>query len=347
MRSTGVDSGLFFTTLVKTQTNVETPQKRQPAWRTEGLAPTADFDDLVHRSRFRSPPATPVEQAFRHGGWQLERLRVRTALLTANVPQSRYERFCECGNDCVVEWSPERKRHRTRANYCGDRFCLPCARARAFRVRQHLERLCDGRLPLFITLTIRNKPQSLTAALNHLLRSFRRLRQQKLWSDHITAGAAFVEIKKGARSGEWHPHLHIIAMGTFLPGQELSDAWFKATGDSTRVDIKRARDATASGSYAAKYASKGWTSEVTRDADALVECVLSLRGRRLCTCFGEWHGVDVESDDTGPNDWQRVGRLHHVYERFIAGEQWAAGVMKSLGAAECLEQTNLPRDESS
>lgn len=333
-------AGLFWTTLVKTQTNVESRSERK---RREAAGEKTDpeFDRICRREQFRPQPVTPVERDFRHGGWRIERDRVTAALAAACVPLSRLERFCECGSDCIVEYSKTAGRHRTRANYCGDRFCLPCAKARAYRVRRRVEKLCGDVLPLMITLTVRNVPGTLTERLNHLLSSFRRLRSHVDWKDAIQAGAAFVEVKKGARSGEWHPHLHIIAVGRYLPGKRLSDAWLKATGDSFRVDIQRARSATDAGSYAAKYASKGWTSDVARDHDALMECVLSLRGRRLCTTFGDWHGIDVEDDADVANDWERVGRLDFIHGRFLAGEEWARGVMVSL-LGDAIEHSEKP-----
>lgn len=321
--------GLFLSDLVKEQTNVDRRGKQKKRRTYEPPAPP-EFERLARASQYRRPPATTVEIHFRHSGWQVERLRVQHALLAANVTGSRYDRFNDCGSDCLVEFSPSRGRHRTRANYCGDRFCLPCARARAAKVRHRLETLVGEQRPLAITFTVRNKDVPLTVALNHLLSSFRRLRQQKVWKENIKAGAAFVEVKRGKGSGFWHPHLHVIAVGSYIERRRLSDAWLKATGDSFRVSIDWANSAADAGNYACKYATKGWTADVARDHDSLVECVLSLRGRRLCITFGEWVGVDVEAEPAGENDWKRVGTLPWIYDRFLAGEQWAAGVMLSL-----------------
>jgi hypothetical protein len=320
--------GLFFTSLVKQQTNVDSRRQRKDA---EGLgADHPDFARLAREQSWSRPPATSVEQRFRHSGWMLERLRVRHALLTAGVPAGRYDRFCNCGSDCVIEYSPSARRHRSRANYCGDRWCIPCSRARAARVLRRLQALIGDDRPLFITLTVKNIPGPLTDRLNHLVESFRRLRQQQIWKKAIAGGAAFIEVKRGTGSGHWHPHLHIVCCGGFIDQRKLSDAWLKATGDSHRVKIERAHDSTAAGSYAGKYATKGWTAEVTRDLDSCVECILALRGRRLCLTFGGWVGVDLEDDGDVPADWRRVGRLDYIYERYLAGEEWAHGVMLSL-----------------
>lgn len=324
-----VECGLFLTSLVKEQTNVDRAGKAIRRREKERPEPP-EFQRFCRQAAFRRPPAKPVEIAFRHSGWMIERTRVMHALHLAHVTPERFDRFTDCGSDCVVEWSPSRQQHRTRANYCGDRFCLPCSRARAQRVRGRVADLLGDQVPLLITLTIRNKPQALTAAIDHLLHSFRRLRQQKFWGEAVKGGCAFIEVKKGARSGEWHPHLHIIAVGRFIPAKELSDGWFKATGDSWRVQIERARTAEGGCSYATKYATKGWTAEIVRDVDALLECVLALRGRRLCLCFGDWHNAELEDDDRGEQDWVGVGSLDFCHREFIRGQPWAIAVMRSL-----------------
>lgn len=331
-------AGLFLTSLVNTQTNVDRQVDRERRRREEKTDP--EFDRQARRAAYERPPVTPVEIRFRHSGWIVNRLRVQHALLAANVPASRFERFKECGSDCVVEFSPSRNRHRTRANYCGDRFCVPCARARARRVQARLAKLIGGKPPLLIHLTVRNVPGTLTDRLNHLLESYRRLRQQKFWKDSVVGSAAFIEIKKGENSNEWHPHIHCVAEGAWLDQEELKRGWLKATGDSFIVEVQRARSVEDGIGYAGKYATKGWTAEVVRDHDSLVECVLALRGRRLCITGGKWHGADDDDDDSGEQDWRRVGRLDHVYDRFIAGEPWAtAAVLGLLGGDE--EKTRL------
>lgn len=331
MRLQEPGAGLFFTSLVRIQTNVDSQPGGLTDTRTHGVRSDA-FERFAREQTFRPVPCSSVEQRFRHSGWQLERLRVLHALSAAHVPRSRFERFEACGADCVVEWSPSRERYRLRANYCGDRFCLPCARARSVRVRNRILSLVGDRTPLVITFTIANKRQSLTAAIDHLNRSFRKLRQQKIWLHAVDGGAAFIEVKKGAGSGEWHPHLHVLAVGRFIPKEKLRDAWLKATGDSFIVDIQRARTPGDAGHYATKYATKGWTPEVSRDHDALVECVLSLRARRLCLTFGEWHGVDLEDENSGAEDWRRVERIDRVYAGFLNNEAWAVAVWRAINA---------------
>jgi len=241
------------------------------------------------------------------------------------------ERFEACGGDCVVEWSPSLQRHRLKGNYCGDRFCIPCTRARSHRCRTKLAALCRRQSPLFITLTLRGNGEPLAALLTKLLRSFAKLRRHVLWKHAVKAGAYVIEIKRGAGSGHWHPHIHALCIGGFMSQRALSDAWNDASEGSYVVDIQRVWQDDRAVGYVGKYVSKGWSAEVARDPDSLLECVLALRGRRLLGTFGDWRGVELDGEDDGPGDWVKVGRLDSVVRDFNAGLPWAVGVIRSLG----------------
>ena len=331
-------SGLFLTSLVTQQTKSHRASKpAERRVREPKLSP--EFERFCRQNQYRLPPAEESEVNFRHSGWIMERTRVRRALVAVNSKESRLERFDNCGGDCVVEWSKSRGRHRLKANYCGDRFCVPCCRARAARARAKLQSLVKGHQPLFITLTIASGKRSLIDALNHLLKSFAKLRRSKLWTGSVTAGAYVIEIKRGSGKGQWHPHIHALCIGCFMPQRELSDAWKQSTGDSFIVDVQRVRQDEKAVGYLGKYITKGWSAEVTRDHDSLVECIIALRGRRLLGTFGEWRNVDLERQDDGLEDWTRVGRLGDIIRAANAGQSWALGVMRSI------EQTPLEDSE--
>jgi hypothetical protein len=217
-----------------------------------------------------------------------------------------------------------------KANYCGDRFCIPCCRARSNRARRKLHALCAGHSPLFATFTLRASSRPLADLLDHLIASFAKLRRHKIWADNVTAGAYVIEVKRGTGSGFWHPHIHVLALGRFMPQAALSDAWREASDGSFIVDVQRVRDDDRAVGYVGKYIAKGWSAEIARDPDSLVECILAMRGRRLLATFGEWHGMEPDVDDDGPNDWVRVGRLTSIHAAARRGEPWAVGIFRSL-----------------
>lgn len=323
----------FCTSLVKQQTKSHEKQKAQPRVKRDDAATIALGRKFAYAA-YRPPPTNTVEESFRHSGWRVDRRRVELALAAANVPANRRERFEGCGGDCHVEWSVSRKRHRLKANYCGDRFCVPCCSARSARARRHLAGLCKGECPLFMTFTLQASDLPLSALITQLIESFSALRRHRLWSDAIRAGAYVIEVKKGKNSGRWHPHLHVLALGSFIAQRQLSDAWRAVSGGSYVVDIQRVRQSEEAVGYVGKYVAKGWSREVVQDHDSLVECMLAMRGRRLLGTFGSWRGMDPDGDDGGERDWVSLGRIAYIWGEAKRGVVWARGVMSSLRYGE-------------
>lgn len=328
------DLPLFSSSLVNQQTSEHGRRKRRGCACETAKRASGPPWPMADREAYRVQPAAPAERAFRHSGWERDRARVRAAMAASGVRAGRLERFDECGANAIVEWSQTAQRHRIRANYCGDRFCLPCSIARSQRVTGELLRRVGDRDVLKIELTIRGEDRPLRESLDHLVASFKRLRRTDAFKKWIKAGAAFIEVKRGARSGQWHPHLHIIADGGFIEQKRLSSLWAEATGGSNVVWVSRVPADDDRLRYACKYAGKGWTREVAADHDSLVECVVALRGRRLVILFGGWYRSEEAVDAPTVADWVRVDRLERVLDAVGRGESWAVGVFVSLGWPE-------------
>lgn len=115
----------------------------------------------------------------------------------------------ECGQEIWLKCTEcnARKRGMTQ---CKKRWCPLCAPTLAARrVAQHERALSLMQWPLHITLTIRNTEDLTTAHLRDLLKTFRRLRQRKLWKQNVKGGWVSLEIVNTGKG--FHPHLHIIA----------------------------------------------------------------------------------------------------------------------------------------
>lgn len=321
--------GLFSSQLDPLQTNRGLPDVARQ--RSRPLSPSEkDFEKKAAREAWRLQPAEPEEVTFRHSGWADERRRVRDAMGAAGLPAARLERFDQCGANCVVEFSKKANRHRCRATYCGDRFCKPCCGARGHQVKRNVMKWLEGRSVRFVTLTLRHSKDSLWKCLARLIKSFSMLRDRIVWKDSVTGGVGLVEVKRGSNSDLWHPHLHVLCVGGWIDATALREAWHDITGDSWEVKVLAVNDHGRAADYVAKYATKGWTAEVARDRDSLIECLLALRGKRLCLTFGEFRKLEPESDVDAPDDWNRVGRLVDIRRAADRGEQWAIGVFVSL-----------------
>jgi len=329
MATTHPECGLFLTSLDPQQT--KSGSRSQPRQRRTRLSPGGkDFERRAEREAYRLPPPTSTEIVFRHGGWLADRGRVRRALVACGAREGRLERFDSCGTDCVIEYSAKLQKHRVRASYCGDRFCVPCSVARSAKIRPKLKKLCEGKRVRFVTLTRTGDDASLVDALNDVYRSFGKLRECRLWRSSVTGGAAVVEITRGKNLRHWHVHLHILCVGSYLPQRELSEAWRHASGGSFIVHVREVKDHAAGIDYTCKYVTKGFDRSVVLDPDALLECVVALRGRRLLAAFGEWYGSNVELERDNPGDWRNIGRLDVVATASLRCEPWAVAVCKSL-----------------
>jgi len=270
-----------------------------------------------------APPTTPPDSpiTFRHTGWRHDRDRVRRALHAARVSPSRLAAFDRCGADAyVMESDTEPGRLRIQASYCHDRFCVPCNVARAHRLAARLAELVRPRDVRFLTLTLAQDGRPLATRLADLTAAFRRLKRSASWRRHVTGGAWFLEVKYSTAADGWHPHLHVLATGTYYPQAELSHAWLGATGTSSVVDIRKVRRVSEVASYVTKYVAKPTSPEAFRQPDRLVEAVAALHGVRLCGTLGSWKQT-LLTDEADLSGWHVLTSLQELLNQLTAHPQ--------------------------
>jgi hypothetical protein len=159
--------------------------------------------------------------------------------------------------------------------------------------------------PRFVTLTLRTQSDTLAESLERLRSGWKRLRQTKLWKQKCEGGVYSLEVTRGRGGDRWHPHLHILVDGSFIPQRELSDAWLKATGDSCIVDIRAVRSRRQIARYVSKYVAKGdefaaWTLE------QIAEYAQAMCGQRVIQTFGSLHGKVAD-----PREEVEIDARHH------------------------------------
>ena len=267
---------------------------------------------------------------FRHSGWARSRDLIRLALQTTGTSRGRLSRWDQCGENAWVLRHPEEPNHyRIAASYCHDRFCRPCANARSNVAGQNLIRqLGCGRLR-FVTLTLKSTVEDLCSLVDKLYKSFRRLRTHKLWQHKVDGGAAFLEVKWNEARQRWHPHLHLIVEGRYLPQALLKDAWRRVTGNSTIVDIRPIANGRSAARYVTKYASKPLSNTFLNRPDKLQEAIVALRGTRLALTFGTWRGFRLFKP--GPREeWIAVASLEAVLESAAAGDELMLSIVRSF-----------------
>lgn len=269
-----------------------------------------------------------ADRLFRHIHWQEQRTLVRKALESAGTSYKILDRFDTCGSHAQVYYQPSEDRYVIRASYCRNRHCQPCAAAKAGVMASNLRRKLNGPPRgryRFTTLTLKHNTRPLAEQLARLMTSWTKLRKSKLFKTQF-GGAWFLEVKIG-EDDLWHPHLHIISEGFFLPLQELTALWLKITGDSTGVDVRGVRDKDRVSYELTKYVAKSTSRDVWEDPERAVEWICAARGVRSCGTFGIWRRFKLTETPPPPKDLVYIGSLYDLTKRMREGEPEAQHIM--------------------
>jgi len=231
--------------------------------------------------------------------WSHEKTRERTAYLALR----------ECGR--LQWWRHYYEAGRTsllKASLCHKHLLCPlCASLRGMRLAsEYFERVKfvlrgDASLRVqFVTVTVKDGPD-LVERCDHLRGGWKRLRKRAGRGNAPTewskiAGAVWsMEVKRGANSGEWHPHIHCLAVvSSGIDQAKLSEQWHSLMGDSMIVDVRDVYSLDdSSGGIAAsflecfKYALKFSDLSLADNFDAW----RALRGQRLIGSSGVLYGI--------------------------------------------------------
>lgn len=260
----------------------------------------------------RIPFTSHLEAFFRHSGWARRRNLTWTALVATSQPESRLAAFANCGAQLRIQENLTTHDVRCVCFACHDRLCRPCANSRAALVATNLRRHVGDRRLLFITLTLRHGRTPLLDQIKRLRASFNALRRRNVWTENIDGGAAFLQTKVSDKDGLWHPHLHILADGGYIPQKQLSEAWHSITGDSTIVDIQRPQGTNAVRHYLTAYVTNPADPSVFQHPEMLLELVVAMRGQRLCFTFGTWRGFALEERPPIDGTWYGCGSIASI-----------------------------------
>ena len=184
---------------------------------------------------------------------------------------------------------------------------------------------------LFITFTVKNG-ENLHERFTHLRSSMRSLLKKrsnqslthtKLKTEmfKLTSGVFSYEFKRGSGSGDWHPHIHMLAQIPKISKIDIAQLkleWLELTGDSSVINIKYADD----NAYLEVFAYALKFSEMSHSDRWFA--FNELKGERLISSFGEVRGVEItdsaedsliDSDEAFLDvlyKWQKErGYIHH------------------------------------
>lgn len=270
----------------------------------------------------------------RHTSWKRERQLVYDAMRDMRVPYSRVRNFAQCGaGGWVLHRKDKPDEYAVVPKYCHDRFCRPCSRQRAWLIRRNLSSHLPEHPCRFVTLTLKSGAEPLDVLLDRLRQSFTKLRKHPFWQHHVKGGIAFLEVKWSTRGLRWHPHLHIICHGVYIPKYKLSEVWKTITTDSCIVDVTLIRGTDNVLNYVTKYATKTMDSDTLHDRGRLAECVFAMKGRKLCGAFGDWTRLRLLQPD-GDGDWELLCSLDGLAALCRRGDEHALLVERYILGAQ-------------
>lgn len=207
---------------------------------------------------------------------------------------------------------------------CGNRFCAICNGPRRRRVVSKLQHIVQnafvppGYRWRFVTLSIPRSPD-LRLAAETLVGSFRRLRQRRSWAKRVAGGAYVIEVI--GTPGNWHAHLHVIVLSSYLPQKQLASEWSKCSPG--RIVYIQAIPPSAIISYVTKYVAK---TDLHPDYQAAASD--ALKGFRLFQPFGSLHLVAAACPKVLCS-CQKCGNTHFVPTAF-SSIPWLSKFLESV-----------------
>lgn len=130
---------------------------------------------------------------------------------------------------------------------CRDRLCPICSwRLSIKRVSEMVQtmrrvaELMPGAKAIHVCLTVKNcAGEDLRPVIQNLSDGFARLRRRQLWLDYITGYMRSIEVTYNAETGEYHPHIHVVAIvGPGYIRQIGIGDWTELWRECARLDYK-------------------------------------------------------------------------------------------------------------
>jgi hypothetical protein len=271
----------------------------------------------------------------RYGKAKQGALDVSEYMATLPEHQATARKVLECGDYLVFRHYPTVDKVRLHgASLCRKHLLCPlCAIRRgaktlaAYLARwEHISAQQPHLRAYLVTLTVKDG-EDLEERMAHLHKSQRELWKRKQRGrgsclDGVLGAVWSYEVKRGAGSGLWHPHLHMIALAESSPDQvELSAEWKRITGDSHIVDVRPISQADPATGFVEvfKYAVK-FSDQPVEDT---VHAWLTLAGKRLVGSAGVFRGVEVP--DSLLDDPEGLEGLPWValFYRYLRGRGYA------------------------
>ena len=172
--------------------------------------------------------------------------------------------------------------------------------------------VAGSKISKMITLTLKHSDDPLQLQIDRLYKSFQKLRRRAYFQRLISGGVWFFQLKLNLKTNQWHPHIHCLVAGKYLPHSRLKTLWHKITGDSFVADIRPVKDLENASTEVARYATS--PADITRmDLDQAIDVYYATKGRRICGSWGSAKKVTLKpTPQDDPDDWCKVADFYFV-----------------------------------
>jgi hypothetical protein len=221
--------------------------------------------------------------------------------------------WCGCAMEIVAD--PDTGIAQTWTSRCKNPLCPTCAQKRAAQLRDQLNvAVATMKDPRTIILTLKSCDTDIGRQLADLRNYFNRLRRTPLWKRSVRGGVATIEVTLNAKTQAYHPHIHLIYDGAFIPVELLRKEWHTITNDSWIIWITQVADRKNAVAELCKYISK--PARLTAWApDKIISYALGTKGRRFFSTFGTLYRVNLNTADENPKPGP--GKLSYSIFRLV------------------------------
>lgn len=247
-------------------------------------------------------PAQSTLQNHLHASTADTRTRTVLAFLEDPNPRARRRAFrmADCAQTIRFYLQPDGHAVRPWLSRCKDRLCPFCAHERVTQVAQRIaQAVAAMKQPRTVILTLKDAPRTLQDALQSLRVAFGKLRRTPLWRSTAKWGIYVTEITRNQAAGTWHPHIHLVYDGSFLPHAQLSRTWCTITGGAKIVWVAAVTNTTAIANELAKYIAKAPNQHLLSPSE-IREYATATAAARLLQTFGRKPPVKPTEEDANP-----------------------------------------------
>ncbi len=202
---------------------------------------------------------------------------------------------------------------RVMSSRCKLRWCPICRDVSRMIVTKSVDEwLRIQKYPKMITLTLCHSDDPLQLQINRIYLAFQKLRKRAYFQNLISGGVWFFQLKFNHDTAQWHPHIHCLVAGKYLPHGALKTLWHKITGDSYVVDIRPVKDLEGCSNEVARYATS--PADITAvDLERAIEIYYATKHRRICGSWGSARTITLKPtrlEDTG--EWTKVADFFFI-----------------------------------